>query len=247
MHLCMTRNNMIALTFALVAALAVAPQARAAFLVPDAAGSGTAALLDFSRGDANTTYQHWDVFTDPYSGDEPDLIADNLPDVADVNANGSALVEQTVLGAFITGGGNIYSFSVATAFEVTVPENDGSESATDFTRVVAQFRTLGTEMDYSSLDINGLAPVYTEELARTALGGFGGDQVDYLAVWDLASNPADVVLTFNAAGSSMSLDQLAIDTANSSTAFAAVPEPASLAMGLAGLSWLALRRKRGNA
>jgi hypothetical protein len=256
------RNVAVAL-----ACLGPAVAAQAAFVTPDA-GTGTTGPLGWMRGDGNTTYQEWDEFTVAQG-------PSNAPDVADNNTNGSASLTQTetgdftaappIIGPFLTTNpsdpNNIYSFDVATAFVVDVPEfgNTGN-----FTRVMAQFETAGTEIEYSNLLLGGAAPDYTEEVSRTV--EMGGDPmnpttldvVEYLAIWDLADNPSSLNVTFNAAGTSMSLREVAIDTANQSTAFAAlpssgsnagVPEPSTV-VALGALIGLALptvsrRRQRG--
>jgi hypothetical protein len=155
------------------------------------------------RGDPLTTYQRWQVFS---SANDP-----NFPDFADNNPNGSAVLLETTGGAFITSGGNIYSFAVATQFVVTVPDyalGDAAQST-----VVVQIRTLGATVDLSSVTWNGVVAESAELLHEEPLGGFGGFLRDWKFEWNqLAGNPAVNVLEFAAAGSSMSLDRLAVDT-----------------------------------
>lgn len=177
--------------------------------------------------------QQWDVFVSP-GGPNP-------PDVANVNPNGTADVIETTGGAFVISGGNIYSFSVPIFFEVTVP--DYGLGAGFLTDVVVQIRVQGTDLDTSSLLWNGIAPDDTELLFTQALGGMGGSLNDWKFAWSgLSGNVAENLLTFNALGSSMSLDRLAVDTKA-----VAVPEANTwLLLGLfgIGLSFAARCRRR---
>lgn len=218
-----------------------------ATLAPLSAQAAFTTPASWSRGVDGTTYQEWDAFT-TFTG--------ATPDVASVNDNGTAALTENTGGGFVTGGGNIYSFSTATDFTVTVPEADVTAPAPDHdVTAIVQIRTLGTELDYSSVLLNGLAAVDTAELDRQGLGGFGGAQVDtwflfnipYADFGDGVPGVEDLTLTFNASGSSLSLDRLSVDTAIRPFGFYAeanpVPEPASLGLiALGGM--LALGRRR---
>src|SRR5262245_48465596 len=106
-------NRVKTLTFGLVC-LAAAQTARAEeFQVP-------IDLWDLSQ--AGTFYAEWDVF---------DSLSDSTPQFS--FGLGSASVTENSGGAFITGGGNIYSFSVPTEFTTTL---SGAEALTDGTRTV---------------------------------------------------------------------------------------------------------------
>lgn len=73
----------------------------------------TASWGGWNRGDANTSFVHWDVI---------DAIPDNSPDGGNSGTT-SALLNPNNAGAFITGGGlggNIYSFSDTPDFTVAV-------------------------------------------------------------------------------------------------------------------------------
>ncbi len=229
---------------------ALAATAAAMFTAGVSAHATFVEPVSWSRATTGVTYQEWDVFTG---------LSDQTPDVADNNPNGSASLTENSGGAFVTGGGNIYSFAVATDFTVTIPEADVPAPPHDVTAIV-QIKTQGTELDYSSVKLNGLSPVDTAELFRASLGGFGGSDVE---TWFLFNVPyaqfgdfdgintpvENLTLTFNAAGSSMSLDRLSIDTAIKPLGFYAepnpIPEPASVALlGLGGLLVLGRARRQ---
>lgn len=190
-------------------------------------------VFNWSRGDANSFYSGWDVFADDLPGGN---INDNTPQFG----SGGASLTETSGTAFITSGGNIYSFAAPTAFTVSVPSIDLGPAAFS-TRIVAQFRTQGTELDYADIKLNGASANLSYLSPPVPLGGFGGSLVDYLAVWDLTSVNGPLTLTFNAAGSSMSLDQLHIDGFSS---VAAVPEPSSMLLMAAAASGVGYRKWR---
>lgn len=206
---------------AVVAGVGFAAPLHAAFEAPD------------FRGSTGATYQEWDLFTGT---------TDQTPDVVDSNGNGTASLSELDLseldgnGAFVTGGGvgNIYSFSGATSFEVTIPEADVPAPAHNVTAVV-QIKALGTELDYTSVKLNSLAPVDAATLFdATAAGGFGGADVEtwyefnvpYSAFGDGVPGVEELLLTFEAADSSMSLDRLSVDTIIQPFGFADVTNPA---------------------
>ena len=200
----------------------------------------------WTRAADGTTYQAWDTFA---------ATTDAAPDVAgSTNPSGTARLTENTGQAFVTGGGNIYSFAAATNFTVTVPEADVPTPPHHVTAIV-QLRTQGSELDYDSILLNGQAPVDSAELDRDTLGGFGGALVDswhlfnldYADFGDGVPGVKNLTLSFAAADSSMSLDRLAIDTAVRPFGFYdepnPVPEPAGLALlGVAGP--LALGRRR---
>lgn len=190
------------------------------------------------RGLADTEWAIWDNFT--VANGAPG----NLPDFAGSTGNGT--ITQNTTGAFLTSGGNIYSFSVPTAFTVA--------DSTPFTlgTVTFQADTLGTLLDYNSVLLRydnggGLQTLATTrtELYNSALGGFGGSEVTSLWQWNVSAlgiNSFDIV--FNASGSSMSFAAAALDTVSVTTV---VPEPtvSGLLAGAGALMFIGrFRRKK---
>lgn len=243
-----TRKS-VCLAAVVATALGVSGAAQAAvnFVEPsDASGFD----FGFTAEDTNTTFAQWDFFTIPQGGP-------NLPDVGSFNNGSNFAVTQNVPGAFITTGGNIYSFSVATDFDVSIENNSDVTGTEAETRVVVQWKTLGNLLDYGNIfiEIAGDPNTYTPDLTEVlftgnAGGGFGGADIEYLAVFDLPGAPGQdatdaINLNFNAQGTSMSLDELRIDTFASDTILAGVvvPEPASLVLLGAG-ALLTLRSRR---
>lgn len=218
----------MALSVPVLALVVTATPAMADFVVPN--GSNYA----WTRGvTANSAYAQWESFTSPTGPNTPDVgsfAGGTLP--------GSAPawnVFDSSGGSFITSGGNIYSFSVPSNMHVVAPNFDLGASYT--TTVLLQIRTQGTEFLPSSVNIGGVAPVETVELLRQPLGGFGGFLVDTLFRWEIAGNAASYEIRFDASGSSMSTDRVAVDT------YTFVPAPGAAALlALGGL--VAGRRRR---
>lgn len=162
----------------------------------------------WQRGDATATHHEWDDFVSA-SGDNP-------PDVASSPASvpGSSAVPnviETTGTAFRTTTGNIYSITTILEFEVVVPT---FQTAGGTTEVLLQTRTQGREIDPATMLANGLAPVETVELFRQFLGPdgqFGGSLVDTL--WRFEVPVSDrVTIVFAAEDTSLSLDELSVDT-----------------------------------
>lgn len=179
----------------------------AEFIVPETAFEG------WDRGvTANSLYAEWDVFLSPAGPNPPDVddfVGGVLPpeapafDVFDANWPKS----QT----FITSGGNIYSFGGINQPQINF---GGFGLGEDYaTTIIFQIRTLGNELDLSSVLLNGsIAPVAIIELDRQPLGGFGGAQVDMLFRFEVDGNDTSYVINCSAAATSTSLDRVAIDT-----------------------------------
>lgn len=206
---------------ALSAGVSLSASASATFVTP----------TGWTRGEENSTYQEWDVFTSP-----PGTPGPFAPDIGVNNAAGSPTLSEVGFpdsGSFVTGSGNIYSFSAPTSFEIAIPNFDmGVNFATT---VVLQTRVIGTQIDPSTVLIDGVSPTAVEVLADPAAGS-----VETLWRWDsLPGNSGAYTIAFGAAGSSMSFAAAAVDT------FAvAVPEPSTWALGAVAVGALALVSRR---
>jgi hypothetical protein len=184
------------------------------------------AIPGWTNGAANTVFAAWNVF-DGYP-------LDITPDAGTFGPAPQS-VRETTGGAFLTGG-NIYSFAVPTDFVVTLT----GYGAGPGTRTVAlRAETLGTEMDYGSVRLNGQAGTRVETF-RTVFGG-GGEEVESFWFWQNVANAASYVFDFNASGSSMSLSLV---SAYVSPTVSAVPEPGTLALMAAGLALVGGLRAR---
>ena len=238
---------------AILGSLFFAAVSDAAIYVPGDTVPGTSGTtFGWSRGSANSTYSGWDVFeavTAPGFSGTPFI--DQTPDLPD--PFGSASLIGVSAGAVGVGSGNAYSPFVALDFSSIIRSGTAGGGNT---RIVAQFRTGGSEIDYGSILLSTstatdgtIAPSLMLETGRTPLGGFGGNQVDYLALWDLSSSQAEFRIDFNAAASSLSLQQFHVDTFVQNSAFitpSAVPEPGTLAtLGVvAGVASIGYRFRR---
>lgn len=199
------------------------------------------------RGLANTEWAGWDGFTKAYGAPGNAQHLANAGNVGLGGIGGGILTQTGTSTAFLTGGGNIYSFSAATGFSLT--------DSTPYTlgTVTFQAATLGSLMDYDSMFLRydnggGLQSLATTrvELFNGAAGGMGGADVTSLWQWDVSAlgiNSFEIV--FNASESSMSFAAASLDTAGITTA---VPEPATggFLAGAAALMFIGrMRRKNG--
>lgn len=210
-----------------VTASAVNPSQAIAFQDPSASWGG------WARGDAETSFAHWAHI---------DSLLDMTPDEGNIGTNTAALITNNA-GAFLTGGGaggNIYSFGDTPDFTVVVGTDYAAPS--DFVTVALQLKILGTDLDSSSVKLGGAAWDSTQTLYSGLAGGpFGGQEKEYLFVWDHVAADVAYSLDFLATGSSMSLDEVSVDIGVS-----AVPLPAAAWMFLSALSGLAVTRRKVN-
>lgn len=182
--------------------------------------------------DADTAYAEWVVF---------DSLSDSTPDAGSFGPAPQSVTETTG-GAFLTGGGNIYSFAVATDFDVVL---SGHSAISGNQRTLAlRLATVGTDVDTASVLLDGVAPsIFSNAYNEVITGGFGGAENEYLFIWNNIEDSLSYQFDFNALGSSMSLDQLAVY----SSAASVVPVPAAVWLfgsALAGLGGMVRRRSR---
>lgn len=191
----------------------------------------TASWGGWDRGDAETSWLHWSHI---------DALIDSTPDTGNTGAS-SAILAANNSGAFLTGGGaggDVYSFSDTPDFTVAI--NTDYTAPSSFVSVALQLKIVGTDLDASSVKLGGAAWDSTQTLfSGTAGGPFGGDEKEYLFIWDNVSASSAYALDFLAAGSSMSLDEVSVDIGVS-----AVPVPAAVWMFMTALSGLAVTSRR---
>lgn len=239
----MTATDLSATLAACVVAGCLACPASAELLAPNGAAP---VFDDWTRGDANSTYAEWDVFTDAVGGT-------NSPDVGESGLTGATVAQDSGVLAIVTSTGNIYSFAGATSFDVDLPGYGLGAGAN--TRVAVQIGALGSSLDDQSLSLTyndgdgdvTAPPTALYDRGDQPAGDFS--RSEWLAVWDIEGfNPDSALVEFSASASSMSLDTLAVDTYAQSGAFsalpAAIPEPSALALAACGmLAPVALRQR----
>ena len=192
----------------------------------------TQAVWDTATPWGSTTpvsYAEWNVFNSTN---------DTTPDVA-VTTGITASVQETTGSAFITGGGNIYSFSSATAFTATL-----SGASTGLFDVYLRIGTLGT-LASNSATLNGVSATSVlqfNEDQGTVMGGATAEQELY---WKWSNVAASSLYTFkfNASSSSMSLDQVALAAVSVPTV-TPVPEPEAISLMGLGLGFMAFAARR---
>ncbi|MCA9294315.1 MAG: hypothetical protein KDA20_10920 [Phycisphaerales bacterium] len=175
------------------------------FVVPDGVN------FPWVRGTtANSTYQEWDVFASPGGP--------NAPDIADFAGGTLAMDAATpdcfdanpASGSFISGTGNIFSFTGVVQPQVDVGGFGLGPSAQ--TTVLLQMRTLGSEVDLPSMLLNGSeVPTEVVELDRVSLGA-NGFQIDALYRFELDGNASTYTIRFSANDIALSLDRVIVDT-----------------------------------
>lgn len=177
------------------------------------------------------SYAEWNVFNSTN---------DTTPDIA-VTPGTTASVVETTGGAFLTGGGNIYSFSSATAFTATL-----SGSTSGLFDVYLRIATLGT-LASTTATLNGISATSVlqfNEDQGVVMGGATAEQELYWK-WSNVSASNLYTFTFNSTSSSMSLDQVALASISVPTV-TPVPEPEAYSMMALGLGLMAFSARRAS-
>ena len=193
----------------------------------------------WTRGSTpGSLYAEWNIFNDNIAGGN---IQDTSPEVSNFGG-GTYQVAELTGSAFLTSGGNIYSPTFPTVFDFTT-----GNVAAGLHDVYLRIGSLGNfdttvGRSFTNFQLNGINGAYTQ-LFNVEVGNGQGSEVEAVVSWLGVSGGAPLQLTWNAIGSSTSLDQLSLDVGP----VAPVPLPAAaylMASGLAGLVAMARRRKR---
>jgi hypothetical protein len=180
-------------------------------------------------------YAEWNVFNDDIAGGN---IQDTSPEVANFGG-GAYQVAETTGTAILTSGGNIYGPAQATAFQFDVGNAAGGPR--DFHLRIASVGNFDATLNQSFINfqLNGLNGTY--QGLFSGIPGPQGIELEGLVSWLGVPGASSYVLTWNAVGSSVSLDQLSLDVGP----VAAVPLPAAahlMGSGLVGIAAIARRR-----
>lgn len=249
----------------LATSLAVFPgsSSDAATFIPGQSVPGASTdVLPWSLSDADSTFASWDTFADFPGGMAPGFLpagtspAPNVSFIGGGTGNSLTFLSNQSLASSGNAYGGLFGPGDSSTFltDAFATVRSGT-SGGGFTRIVAQFETLGSELDYSSILLSSsaategtIAPSFAIETARSSLGGaFGGESVSYLAMWDIASSQPEYRVDFNAASNNMSIDRFRLDSFTSGAALitpSAVPEPGSLALMGFVAGCMTFRRRR---
>lgn len=193
------------------------------------------------HGGATSEHAAWDIFTEA-------SLNENLPDAAADSPTNDARIICTTSSAFLTSSGNIYSFQSASAFQLDDSTNFPVEN------IFLQISALGSEIDPDTVsliatDDSGATTQYfpTQNFVldqQELEGEFGGLGTTYAFQWNLSETPVSgsYSILFAAAESSMSLDEVALDTSDSYQEVpipeTPIPDPTmTIADGIITLSW----------
>jgi hypothetical protein len=206
-------------------------------LIASAAAQAAFQVPDF-RGTPGSLYAEWDQFNSTTLDTEPDVGQYPSPPAA------GATSSVAITGALVlAGGSNPYSF--AGPISVTVTQSGTGDTRP--TEAWLQLRTVGSEVDFDSVLLAGVAPTSTTTLLHevgtffnpTTMQNESSYIVETLFRWRLPAGIDSYAFSFSALGPHMSFDRVAVDIAP-----AAVPLPAAawlLGSALAGLAGISRR------
>ncbi len=159
----------------------------------------------WSRGEPDTTYADWNVFSSLAGPNTPD--AGSNFEFAAPGAPAANVTAVAPAGA-ITSTGNLYAGFGPMTVTATMPApGKGDGFSTVF---IMQIRSQGTELNPATLNVNGVAPTETTETFRQSLGGFGF-LVETRYVFELPGSEAFYTVTFGSQADNFVVDRLAFD------------------------------------
>ena len=241
-------------------AVALAPAISSAdVFVPGQSVPGTSSdIFTWAGSQPGSTFAFWETFDGFATGGFPVITPGTSPSANSSFADGGTTSQLTFQSfANLLSSGNAYGGNFGPddpAFQTTAFATvESGTSGGAFTRIVAQFETLGSELDYSSILLSPsagtagtIAPSFA--VATSSTTGTQGQNVSYLALWDIAASQEEYRVDFMASATHMSLDSFRVDSFTQSSAFltpTAVPEPNSLALlGLVTGGAALVRRRR---
>lgn len=216
---------------------------------------------DLTNSDAgNTTYFGWVISgtVGPFDGGANNELMENpAPNAGVGGLDGS--IDQDGTQDILAGSNIIYNGTNGRqeTLSLTVPTN-GSVGMSGFTTIIIQGQTFtgspaaNTIVNYPSFSsINGISPTFV--IGLNANGTAPAGQGQWWVKYELPGNQAsyDVDIAINNTGGNpvpLTIQSLVVDTKYSTEGYApdtaAVPEPSTWLMGLAGLGLVCLLKKR---
>lgn len=209
---------------------AFASQAAVAATTPwtSATPWGTAAVTDYASWESFTHDSPSHVAGDPFN-------YDNTPE-AGISA---ATLTETSGGSIIASSGNLYGLGGAGSFQAVLNSATTTDSHTGLYDVYLRVQYQGSHQDVASLIGVGSLPAPTETSSTVITTPFGQTSLkESYWKWTGVSAANQYTFNFNSSSAHTSLDALQLATV------AAVPEPQTYAMLLAGLAVMGRTSRR---